>query len=90
MTRRYRRDAGTMDGSVIAGLRLEPELAAALREYTIEFAAAHEQKPSVAAAARHLLREALTKNRGRHVCDREAYFQALAEARKRISEAVAE
>lgn len=91
MTRRTRTDKDVMDGSVIAGLRMEPDLAAALRLYAINQARAHgdhRAKGNVAAAARHLLREALQVNGGRHLCDREAYFQALTEARKKIAESV--
>lgn len=86
-----RSDKDTFNGSVIAGLRLEPDLAVALRAYAVAQARAHGgagAKGNVAAAARHLLREALSANGGRHLCDREAYFQALTEARIKIAEAV--
>lgn len=90
-----RKRAGKMLGDgVIAGLRMEPELARDLRVYAENHAALHELKqPNVAAAARHLLREALAHGgfggcHGEVSCRREGYFAGLAEARSKLGEAL--
>ena len=84
-----RRD-GMMGEGLIRGLRLEPELARAVTAYAEDQAAMHETKINMASAARDLLRRGLKATAGRHSCDQEAYFRALAEARKRIAKAVQE
>ncbi len=82
MTRKTRRDRGVYNGSVIAGLRLEPELAQALVEYARGQAAAHgEARANVASAARDLLRRGLDLCSSEHSCAKEGYFRGLAEAR---------
>jgi hypothetical protein len=72
--------------SVLRGLRLEPDLAKALRAYAETQAKAHgEESPNMSAAARTLLRLALNVARGEHSCKREGYFAGLKEARQKIA-----
>ena len=71
--------------SVLRGLRLEPDLASALRAYADSQAKAHGVDANMAAAARTLLREALDVAHGAHNCKREGYFAGLAEARTKIA-----
>lgn len=73
---------------LIRGLRLEPNLAIALRRYAESQAVAHGAAPNMAAAARTLLRQALQVERGEHNCKREGYFAGLAEARRKIAKAL--
>lgn len=75
--------------SVVRGLRLEPDLAQALVSYAESQAKAHGGAPiNMAAAARTLLREALGVAHGEHNCKSEGYFRGLAEARKKLGEAL--
>jgi hypothetical protein len=74
-----------MGESVLRGLRLEPDLARALRRYAGTQAAAHGQAVNLAAAARMLLREALGVAHGEHNCKREGFFAGLREARQKIA-----
>lgn len=84
---------------VIAGLRMEPELARALRTYAEKMAQEHSievearggapVRPNVAAAARDLLRRALSVCDSEHSCRREGYFAGLAEARVQMGTALA-
>jgi hypothetical protein len=75
--------------SVLRGLRLEPDLAKALRRYAETQAQAHgESSVNMAAAARTLLRSALNVAKGEHACKREAYFTGLREARQKIAGAL--
>jgi len=92
-----RRRAGKLLGdSVIAGLRMEPELAQAVRGYAEKHAEEHAlERPNVAAAARHLLREALTHGgylqcHGSASCRKEGYFAGIAEARAKFGAVLAE
>jgi len=78
-----------MGESVLRGLRLEPDLARALRQYAKSQAATHGQDVNLASAARTLLREALGVARGEHNCRREGYFAGLREARTKIAGALA-
>jgi len=72
--------------SVLRGLRLEPDLAQALRRYAETQAVAHgEDTVNMASAARTLLREALRLAHGEHACTREGYFKGLREARQKIA-----
>jgi hypothetical protein len=74
--------------SVLRGLRLEPDLARALRRYAETQATAHGQAVNLASAARTLLREALQVAKGEHNCRREGYFAGLREARTKIAGAL--
>ncbi len=74
--------------SVTRGLRLEPDLAAALRRYAVSQAKTHGQDVNLASAARTLLREALDVAHGEHNCKREGYFAGLREARQKIASAL--
>lgn len=74
--------------SVLRGLRLEPDLALALRKYAESQAVSHGIGVNMAAAARTLLREALRTSQGVHNCKREGYFAGLAEARTKIATAL--
>jgi hypothetical protein len=74
-----------MGESVLRGLRLEPDLARALRRYAETQAKTHGQEVNLASAARTLLREALGVARGEHNCKREGFFAGLREARAKIA-----
>jgi hypothetical protein len=74
--------------SVARGLRLEPDLARALRAYAVKVAEEHETEVNIAAAARDLLRRALGLCSGAHSCEREGYFRGLAEARRKLATAL--
>lgn len=83
--------------SMIRGLRLEPDLAQALTAYAETQADAHSLAtgevipPNVVAAARDLLRRGLglRSNDHRSSCEREGYFRGLAEARRKMADAIA-
>lgn len=77
-----------MGESVVRGLRLEPDLARALRRYAETQALTHGEKVNMASSARVLLREALNVARGEHNCKREGYFAGLREARERLTRAM--
>ncbi len=81
------RQKGMKGDGLVRGLRLEPDLAAALRAYSVQQGLAHGMAPNMAAAARDLLRKGLVLCSGEHSCQKEGYFAGLAEARKRIGEA---
>lgn len=71
------------------GLRMEPDLARAFLAYAETQAQAHGiERPNLTAAARDLLRRALGLCKGEHSCRREGYFAGLAEARKKMAEAL--
>lgn len=74
--------------SVLRGLRLEPDLAHALQNYAQGQAEIHGVDVNMAAAARTLLRQALGVCNGEHACQREGYFRGLAEARRKMAEAI--
>ena len=84
MTRPYRRDKDVRDGSVIAGLRMEPALAQALtgraREIALQLGL---PKANIAATARHLLRVALGWP-AKDSLAREEQFTKIAEARRSL------
>ncbi len=80
-----------MMASVISGLRLETDLAAELVDYARDMAGAHgEEKANVAAAARDLIRRGLLATGGRHrpFCEIEGYFKGIAEAKRKIANAL--
>jgi hypothetical protein len=82
------KEARFLGESVVRGLRLEPDLARALRQYAQAQAQAHGVEVNIASAARTLLRQGLNVARGEHNCRREGYFAGLAEARKKIAGAL--
>lgn len=71
--------------SVLRGLRLEPDLAAALVAYAQHQSAEHGTVLNLAAAARDLLRRQLGVCTAGHSCHREGYFAGLAEARRKLA-----
>lgn len=85
-----------MKASVISGLRLETDLAGALCLYAEDMAETHTNedgspaKPNVAAAARDLIRRGLLATRGRHrpFCEIEGYFKGIADAKRKITDAL--
>jgi len=71
---------------------MDTELANAVTEYTKWYAREHEVEPNVAAAVRHLLREALSHGghmdcHGAASCRKEGYFAGIAETRRKLAEA---
>lgn len=74
--------------STIRGLRFEPDIYPVIEEYAREMAREHGTEVNMAAAVRSLVRRALTVN-PRHDCNKEAYFAALAEHRRKLAEATA-
>ena len=59
MTKRQRRDKGTKNGSVITGLRLEPDVAQDLCTYARLYALDGHGRGDVAQVARHFIRVGL-------------------------------
>lgn len=75
--------------ALIPGLRMDPELARAFLVYAESHAEMHGlEKPNLTAVARDLLRRGLDLCDGEHSCRKEGYFAGLAEARKKMAEAV--
>ena len=75
--------------SIVRGLRLEPDLANALRLYAEKQARAHgNDKINMASAARTLLREGLRLVHGEHNCTREGYFAGIADAKAKMAAAL--
>lgn len=81
-----RRDKDVRDSSVIAGLRMEPELAQALVNHARDLAEQLGlQKANVAATTRHLLRVALGWNENKSLAAEER-FREIAETKRQLYE----
>jgi hypothetical protein len=73
--------------STVRGLRFESDVYPVIEEYARQMAAEHGTEINMAAAVRSLVRRALSVSR-RHDCEKEAYYVALAEARRKLADAV--
>jgi cytochrome c-type biogenesis protein CcmH/NrfG len=82
------RTARFVGESIVRGLRLEPDLAEALKRYAETQAKAHGAPVNMASAARTLLREGLRLEHGEHNCKKEGYFAGIAEAREKMATAL--